>query len=168
MFDYLKDHEHFHREFVDVPPHAGITVGFNWNWFLLTKPAIDSVEVTTTADLGKFFLPWYTVPGGGQVHIEDPNAKPLQLSNLQASFTSLWIDTQRGVHDRIRRMQSYVEPTCFPAPVYSSQGRTELIILDRCKRISALMLANVPFRVTFLKIIGQFDPSCLPDLLRYS
>jgi hypothetical protein len=169
LFDHLKRHEDFFWAFATLLDsdgslrQRGITVNFNWPRFLAQGWPIRLETRTVLADLERCFLPWYLGQAGVEVNYDAPDAKPLRLSDVASRLAALRANRQSGIRAKEAEMRSDSGLATFATPVYALP-HGEFIAMDRCHRLSALMLAKQPFSVTLCVVEGPLDPACLNDL----
>jgi hypothetical protein len=143
-----------------------IRVGFNWNRFLNERWPITVVRVVDRRTLGGSVLPWYLGSAGQEVPYDAPDADPIYLAQIPAVVASLNNARQSGIQEYVERFRA--QPAIeFSVPSYDL-GSARQLALDGNHRLSALLLTEVPFTVTFFSVHGPMEPNCLLDLIHWA
>jgi len=140
-----------------------IRVGFNWDRFLSERWPIERVALTTYADLGRCFAPWYVGKTGDEVPYDDPDAVPMSLHDVPKAFEILGDVKRADIQEKIDELRKHPPVVEFTVPSYGLPDGG-YFILDRNHRLSALTLSGVQFHVDLWNVHGPFEKDCLLDL----
>lgn len=143
-----------------------IRVGFNWDRFFEEGWPVEAVTLNSHADLMRCFMPWYIGKTGNEVNYDHPEAAPMNLGDVPATMQILNEERQGDIQDYVKKFNKERGVVEFTAPTYTLPENRHFV-LDRNHRLSALMLAKAPFKVTLWNVCGPLDPDCLLDLIHF-
>jgi hypothetical protein len=144
---------------------AVIRVGFNWNRFHKERWPIAAAQVVDRQMLGNSILPWYLGRTGQEVVYDAADATPIHLAQIPVVLASLNEQRQAGIQKYVYQFRS--QPSVkFSVPSYDL-GNSRQLALDGNHRLSALLLTDVPFTVTFWSVRGPMEADCLLDLIHW-
>lgn len=141
-------------------------VHFSWDRLREGQWPIDLVVMDNVEALSRWFVPWY-LREDHEVHYDQPHAEPLRLVDVARQLSSLNGGRRRLIETIADDLKRHSDPLHLDLPVYSL-GEAGLLVLDRNHRLSALLLADRPFRLITFRIRGPIDPRVLPDLIHWS
>ena len=151
----------FDKAFRDV-----IRVGFNWDRFLEGAWPIETVTLDSQESLSRCFMPWYIGAKGDEVAYDDPDAIPMNLSDVPKAVALLNGERRADIQQYVDKFRGQKDAIRFSAPTYALPDNC-YFILDRNHRLSALALNPVPFEVTLCNVRGPLDPDGLLDLIHW-
>jgi hypothetical protein len=154
---------------------AGPLVRVHLPWELVESLSFDLHALTTRAELGALYLPWYRRSAAelwhGDVFAPDPSDPPLPLQVKDTpTFLPLYPDKRREAIERLAvAFRRHHYPQAFYA-VGVRLGTGEVVVADGSHRLSALWLAEVEFRIALLTccppaLAGFTDAERLEDML---
>ena len=115
--------------------------------------------------LGNSILPWYLGRTGQEVVCDAADATPIRLAQIPVVLASLNEKRQAGIQEYVYQFRQ--QPSVkFSVPSYDL-GNNRQLSLDGNHRLSALLLTDVPFTVTFWSVRGPMEADCLPDLIHW-
>src|SRR5262245_8578481 len=153
--------ETFAREF-----RESIRVGFNWDRFLAERWPVEVVVLTSPAELGRIFMPWYIGTNGEEVAYDHPGAVPMKLTDLPKAMHILNSERQADILKFVDEFRDQVGLNRVTAPAYGLPN-DQFFVLDGNHRLSALAIHSVPFDVTLWNVNGPIDWDCLLDLVHW-
>jgi hypothetical protein len=143
-----------------------IRVRLDWDGLETAGGRVGTIVVSTIAELGGCYFPWYVVHGHGETTWEDARGVALRADDLATCWTDLRPARRQAVLDVAREFERSARPALIVLVAYRLPSGARLL-LDGNHRVAALTMRPAPFRALVAEVEGPLDREILPDLARH-
>jgi hypothetical protein len=162
-----------HRGSAEIPQRLfsyafqpAVRVIFDWSRMEHEKWPVRLEVFDRLDEISSWYLPWNVNRDGKEVRFDDVEAHPIQLSALPTRLTAFSDERQQKVNSLVEALaagRNDKHPTQLVAAAYALPGGHRLV-LDGTHRLSALMMARIPFTLLVFTVYGPLEGRIVPEL----
>jgi len=140
-----------------------IRVLFDWERLQKENWPINISVIHNIDIISSWSLPWSINKQGKEVRYDSPEARPIQLTEVPHIFSSLKKERQQSIINFSKLYIDSPHPVQFVVPAFAlPDGKG--FFMDGNHRMSALILAKIPFCLLIFTVHGPTDNSIIPEL----
>lgn len=140
-----------------------ITVMLDWDRLIESDSQISVIHFTNKLEIESFYTPWHLNDQNQEIGYDGTSSKPLKLSEIELSLNYLNAKRFASISALVASFNQYNKPVEIYAPLYKFSD-SEYFIMDANHKLSALMMADVPFSLVAFVIEAPQDKQILNDL----